>query len=133
MTIPSHSRTAFAIGFWVYGVILLMATHAPAKDVQFLARAAENGLLDPDKLLHLAAYAVLGLLAGLAYGGRWHNTSTAALWLLVLLATWGILDEVTQPLFGRLADASDWIYDLIGSGIGLAAGLGGSRRLTRSS
>ena len=79
MTIPSHSRTAFAIGFWVYGVILLMATHAPAKDVQFLARAAENGLLDPDKLLHLVAYAVLGLLAGLAYGGRWHNTSTVGM------------------------------------------------------
>jgi hypothetical protein len=55
MTIPSYSRTAFVIGFWVYGAILLMATHAPAKDVQFLARAAENGLLDPDKLLHLTA------------------------------------------------------------------------------
>ena len=50
MTSPSHSRKTFAIWFWVYGMILLIATHAPAKDVQFLAHAVDYGLLDPDKL-----------------------------------------------------------------------------------
>jgi len=133
MTSPSHSRNAFTISFWVYGLILVVATHAPAKEVQFLARAAENGMLDADKLLHLTAYGVLGLLAGLAYGGRWQNASTAALWLFTLLTAWGLFDEMTQPLFGRLADVSDLIYDILGSGIGLLAGLYGSSRLMRSS
>ena len=99
--------------------------------MQFIVQAADYGLLDPDKLLHMAAYGVLGLLAALAYGGRWQTTSSAAIALFVLLAAWGIVDELTQPLFGRLADASDWVCDLIGGGIGLAAGLAASRWLAR--
>ena len=131
MTTPSHSRNSFVIWFWVYGMILVVATHAPANDVQFLARAAENDLLDADKLLHLIAYGVLGVLAGLAYGGRWRNASTAAVWLFPLLATWGMMDEATQPLFGRLADVGDLIYDILGSWIGLTAGIFATRRLRR--
>lgn len=130
MTVPRHLRTAFTVCFWAYGLLLMLATHAPARDVQFLVRAADYGLLDPDKLLHMAAYGVLGLLAALAYGGRWQNASTAAITLFVLIAAWGAVDEVTQPLFGRLADANDWVYDLIGGAIGLAAGFATSRWLT---
>lgn len=131
MTVPRHLRTAFTVCFWAYGLLLMLATHAPARDVQFLVRAADYGLLDPDKLLHMAAYGVLGLLAALAYGGRWQNASTAAITLFALLAAWGIVDEVTQPWFGRLADQSDWVCDLIGAAIGLAAGFATSRWLTR--
>jgi len=127
MMLPRHLRTVFTVCFWAYGLILLIATHAPARDVQFIVRAADYGLLDPDKLLHMAAYGVLGLLAALAYGGRWQTMSTAAITLFALLAAWGIVDEVTQPLFGRLADANDLVYDLIGSVIGLAAGFAASR------
>ena len=130
MPLPRHLRTAFTVCFWAYGLFLLIATHAPADEVQFIVQAADYGLLDPDKLLHMAAYGVLGLLAALAYGGRWQTTSSAAIALFVLLAAWGIVDELTQPLFGRLADATDWACDLIGGGIGLAAGLAASRWLT---
>jgi len=130
MPLPRHLRTVFIVCFWAYGLILLIATHAPARDVQFIVRAADYGLLDPDKLLHMAAYGVLGLLAALAYGGRWQTMSSAAVTLFVLIAAWGAVDEMTQPLFGRLADASDWVYDLIGGGIGLAAGFAASRWLT---
>jgi len=130
MPLPRHLRTAFTVCFWAYGIVLLIATHAPADEVQFIVQAADCGLLDPDKLLHMAAYGVLGLLAALAYGGRWQTTLSAAIALFVLLAAWGIVDELTQPLFGRLADASDWACDLIGGGIGLAAGLAASRWLT---
>ncbi len=130
MTIPRHVRTFFTLCFWAYGLVLVIATHAPADDVQFFVRAADYGLLDPDKLLHMAAYAVLGLLAALAYGSRWHTTVRAAVVLFALLAVWGIADELTQPFFGRLADASDWVCDLIGSAIGLAAGLAASRWIT---
>jgi len=131
MTTPSHSRKPFVIWFWVYGMVLVVATHAPAKDVEFLALAVDYGLLEPDKLLHLAAYGVLGLLAGLAYGGRWRKPSSAAVSLFTLLAAWGMLDELTQPLFGRLADVGDLIYDILGIAIGLAAGIFASRWLRR--
>jgi hypothetical protein len=130
MPLPRHLRTVFIVCFWAYGLILLIATHAPARDVQFIVRAADYGLFDPDKLLHMAAYGVLGLLAALAYGGRWQTMSSATVTLFVLIAAWGAVDEVTQPLFGRLADASDWVCDLIGGGIGLAAGFAASRWLT---
>lgn len=131
MPLHGHVRTVCAVCFWAYGVFLLVATHAPADDVRFLVQAADYGLLDPDKLIHMAAYGVLGLLAALAYGGRWRSRSTAAAVLFALLAAWGIADELTQPLFGRLADTSDWVCDLIGSGIGLAAGFAVSRWLAR--
>jgi len=134
MPLPRHLRTVFTVCFWAYGLILLIATHLPADNVEFLVRAADYGLLelDPDKLLHMAAYGVLGLLAALAYGGRWQTLSTAAITLFALLAAWGAVDEVTQPLFGRSADTNDWVYDLIGSLIGLAAGLAASRWLAAS-
>jgi VanZ family protein len=131
MTTPSHSQNSFVIWFWVYGMVLVVATHAPAKDVQFLARAVDYGLLDPDKLLHLTAYSVLGLLAVLAYGNRWRKPSSAVVWLFPLLTVWGMLDEWTQPFFGRLADGSDLIYDIVGIGIGLTAGIFASRWLRR--
>ena len=130
MTISNHVRTAFTVCFWAYALILMIATHAPAQDVQFLVRAADYGLLDADKLLHMAAYGVLGLLAALAYGGLWRTRSTAAIVLFALLASWGVVDELTQPWFGRLADTNDWAYDMLGSAIGLAAGFVASNRLT---
>ena len=134
MPLPHHLRTVFTICFWAYGLILLIATHLPADDVEFIVRAADYGLfeLDPDKLLHMAAYGVLGLLAALAYGGRWQTMTSAAIALFVLLAAWGFVDELTQPLFGRFADANDFVFDLIGGAIGLAAGLAASRWLTTS-
>ena len=132
MPLPRHVRTVFAVCFWAYGLFLMIATHAPADDVQFIVRAADYGLLDPDKLLHMAAYGVLGLLAALAYGGRWQTTLSAAIALFVLLAVWGAADEVTQPLFGRLADMNDWVCDLVGGAIGLAAGFAASRWLAAS-
>ena len=132
MRLPRHLRTVFKVCFWAYGLFLLIATHLPADNVEFIVRAADYGLLDPDKLLHMAAYGVLGLLAALAYGGRWRTTLSAAITLFVLLAAWGAVDEVTQPLFGRLADMSDWVCDLIGGAIGLAAGFAASRWLAAS-
>jgi len=132
MPLPRHFRTAFTVCFWAYGLILLIATHLPADNVEFIVRAADYGLfeLDPDKLLHMAAYGVLGMLAALAYGGRWQTTLSAAIALFVLLTAWGMVDELTQPLFGRFADSSDLAFDIIGSVIGLAAGLAVSRVLT---
>jgi len=132
MLLPRHIRTVFTVCFWAYGLFLLIATHLPADNVEFIVRAADYGLLDPDKLLHMAAYGMLGLLAALAYGCRWRSPLSAAIALFAMLAVWGVVDELTQPLFGRLADANDFVCDLIGGAIGLAAGFAASRWLAPS-
>jgi len=130
MTPIRHVRTVFTACFWAYGIFLVILTHAPVDDVEFLVRAADFRLLDPDKHLHIAAYGVLGLLAALAYGGRWQAVRSAMFVLLPLLAAWGMVDELTQPIFGRTAAADDWICDVIGAAIGLVAGLATSSWLT---
>ena len=130
MILPRHVRTFFTVCFWTYGIFLVLVTHAPVDDVQFLVRAADFRLLDPDKHLHIGAYGVLGLLAALAYGGRWRTAWTAMVVLVPLLAAWGMVDELTQPVFGRTAAVDDWICDVIGAAIGLGVGLAASRWLT---
>jgi VanZ family protein len=115
----------------MYGLLLVVATHAPSAKVQFLVKAVDYGPLAPDKLLHMASYAVLGLLAVLAYGSRWRRPATGVIALFFMLAAWGVLDEATQPFFGRSADVIDWAYDVVGVVLGLAAGLVASRWLDR--
>lgn len=134
MTRPSYRHVVFPVCFWLYGLLLVVATHSPSAKVQFLVKAVDYGLLAPDKLLHMASYTVLGLLAMLAYGSRWRrpaNGVIAVFSLFIMLATWGILDEATQPFFGRAADVIDWAYDVVGVVLGLAAGLVASRWLDR--
>jgi VanZ family protein len=41
--------------------------------------------------------------------------------LAIALASFGAIDEITQPFFRRHADPLDWVYDCIGIGIGIAA------------
>ncbi len=131
MTRPNYFHVAFPVCFWLYGLLLVVATHAPSANVQFLVKAVDYGPLAPDKLLHMASYAVLGLLALLAYGSRWRRPATGVIALFFMLAAWGILDEATQPFFGRAADVIDWAYDVVGVVLGLAAGLVASRWLDR--
>jgi VanZ family protein len=97
----------------VYWLTLITATHIP--------RVPEPlGFRPSDKVVHLLAYAVFGALAGLAWSLRWGLSWRAALGLWLLLAAHGILDEVTQPIFGRHADVLDWYADMLGAAVGLA-------------
>lgn len=98
-----------------YTLTLVFATHYPEPEE----------LLGPnppsDKTLHFLAYGVLGLLAAavLAVSGRWSPRSVAL--LATGLATFAVIDEVTQPWFGRSAEPLDWVYDLAGLAVGIAA------------
>jgi VanZ family protein len=95
--------------------VLVYATHHPAP----------QKLLGPtppsDKLLHLIAYTVLGGLVAAALAARGGWSVRSGVMLLLVLALFAALDEVTQPLFGRWADRLDWAYDGIGLSIGIAA------------
>jgi VanZ family protein len=99
-----------------YVAALLFATHYP-KPQEFLGPNPPS-----DKTLHLVAYGLLGLFAGmtLLLSGRWSRRTVilAALGLAVFAA----LDEATQPLpwFHRTADPLDWVFDCLGISIGLS-------------
>ena len=102
-----------ALATVVYAGVLVFATHYP-KPEDFLGAAAAA-----DKTLHFIAYASLAVLAGatLATAGRW--SPWTAFLLAAALAMFGIVDEVTQPLFRRSAEPLDWVFDCIGIAVGI--------------
>jgi VanZ family protein len=97
-----------------YTLVLVFATHYPRPEE----------LLGPnppsDKTLHFMAYGLLGLLAAatLAASGRWSPRAAAI--GLAALAAFAVIDEVTQPFFGRQAEPLDWVYDVFGLVAGIA-------------
>lgn len=97
-----------------YTAVLLFATHHP-RPQELLGPGAPG-----DKPLHFFAYGVLGgvVSAAIAARGGWKARSAFA--LFVILALFAAADEITQPLFGRFADAVDWAFDQVG----LVAGIG---------
>lgn len=111
--VPRWGRRGLDLVAAAYTGVLVYATHHP--------RPAE--LVGPDapgdKSLHLIAYTVLGALvaAAVASRGGWGWRSAAA--LLVPLAIFAALDEVTQPFFGRFADPVDWACDEFGLVVGI--------------
>jgi VanZ family protein len=50
--------------------------------------------------------------------------------LFAMLAAFAAADEVTQPLFGRAAEATDWVADVAGIAVALAV-WAGCRQVTR--
>lgn len=98
-----------------YSLTLVWATHHPRP----------QDLLGPnppsDKTLHFLAYGLLGALtaATLAVSGRWSRRH--AIILGIGLAVAAVVDESTQPMFGRAAETLDWVFDVIGISLGIAA------------
>lgn len=70
-----------------------------------------------DKIQHIAAFATLGLLGGLAF------PRTAIPRLILLLSLFGAAIEVIQaiPALNRDSDVVDWIADTVACAIPLAA------------
>jgi VanZ family protein len=62
---------------------------------------------------------VLGALVGLAFSQYRRLRLSLAAALLAGVALHGMLDEVTQPLFGRDAEVADWFADVAGAVLGL--------------
>lgn len=118
-------RAAATASFWAYLAVLTVATHVPRVDPAYLETVGRVSPLEPDKTLHLVAYGVLGLLAGIAFAAG--RTSDGVIRLFVALACWAFLDEFTQPLFGRGAEFLDWCHDLAGLAVGLAVAVAADR------
>jgi VanZ family protein len=98
-----------------YAAVLMFATHYPKPE------ELVGGRLPSDKLMHFVAYGVLGFLAALVLRSRGRLVARFAPLLAAGLAGWCVIDEATQPLFGRHADPLDWVYDVIGLAVGIGA------------
>ncbi|MFM9058450.1 MAG: VanZ family protein [Planctomycetaceae bacterium] len=111
---PARLLGALATG---YAGLLVWATHHP-KPQDFLGRHPPS-----DKFLHVAAYAILGALVAATLAAAGRLSPRIGLRAGAALAAFGILDEVTQPLpwFRRTADPLDWVFDLAGIVLGIAA------------
>ena len=99
---------AFVVVFWL--------THIPQQNVPEQLQMASL-----DKILHVAAY---GLLTILALKSLYSPGRLLCAGLLVILTLLSGLDEYTQGLVGRTASVGDWLADLVGIGLVLMAYLG---------
>lgn len=88
-----------------------------------------QGILSQDKLLHAAAYAVLGALAGAAVASGGLAPARAIALAAALASAYGVTDEWHQAhVPGRQADLGDLAADALGALAGAAAGVRASRR-----
>lgn len=106
-------RRLIALATAAYAGVLVVATHYPKPE------ELVGNRLPSDKLLHFVAYGLLGFLAALMLRARGRLVGWTAPLLAAGLAAWAVIDEATQPLFGRAADPLDWVYDVIGITIGI--------------
>jgi hypothetical protein len=115
---PRFSTKLIAGLTLVVGLIwvgMFAGTHLP------IQTAPTNDPYSLDKLEHIAAFALLaGVLATLAAALKIANSKLLP-GVFAVVATYGLLDEVTQSLVrNRQADMLDWLADMAGAALGLA-------------
>jgi VanZ family protein len=113
---------ALAVVCVLYLALMVVATHMS------LSRVAvpQWRLLPFDKVFHFSAYAGLAFLLATLAAAIWTGTQGkrrtrflryAA--VLPVVALYGVIDEVTQPMVGRTMDGLDWLADITGAATGL--------------
>ncbi len=97
----------FFVGFGLFSMFLVTATHLP--HIPTIARGP-----GVDKWLHFSAYGCQTVLAmgALYFTDRLVLKYVAS--LIVVLTTFGAVDELTQPMFHRQAELFDWLADCAG-------------------
>jgi len=110
--ITRHRRllTAVAIVLWA---LAFTATHVPPSDL--------GSVTVSDRVLHVIGYAGLTFWIGLAMVATGAAPRRRVVGIALVLAAYGVFDELTQPIFGRTASIHDWLADLVGLVVGLAA------------
>lgn len=110
-----HRRPGLALA--IYWPVVFVGTHIPR--LQQVRRPPRG--LPLDKLAHFAGYAVLAWLLMLVFT-RAARPATAITLTVLVIAAYGVVDELTQPLVNRTADIWDYLANLLGcaGGIGVA-------------
>ena len=105
---------AFFVGFALFSMFLLTATHLPR--IPTIARGP-----GVDKWLHFSAYGCQTILAmGVLYCTDRLVLKNVA-FLIIVLTTFGAIDELTQPIFHRRAELLDWLADCAGVFFGVCS------------
>ena len=101
------SRRCVLVTIWI---VLATLTHIPVpKSIPQI-----GGI---DKVFHVVAYFPLGLLLPVCRVRGCHRWLTC----LLLIAGYGVLDELFQIPAGRTASVWDWIADVVGASAGIVA------------
>ena len=119
----ARARRTIYVVLALYWIALLIGTHKsslPSLPTNF------------DKVLHFSAYAGLAFLLSASIFWCHKVPWWQFIVLLVAVAAFGGLDELTQPPFGRTADWYDWFADLAGVVVGVSLGAAVNHRLQRA-
>ncbi len=107
---PTVLRTVFRIGFVLYTMALLTATHWP--------RLTVHGPVDrTDLVIHVGAFF---LWTCLLFTTQWVAAGSCGcfkrriVWTGVAGFVFAVFDELTQPMFDRMADPLDMLADWFG-------------------
>jgi VanZ family protein len=73
-----------------------------------------------DSLAHFAGYAGLSALLWLCLWTRGRGAWRRELAVLIVMALYGAIDELTQTLTGRTPELGDWLFDMSGALLALA-------------
>lgn len=110
MSRPSPHSARVRVIAWVmlcmYVGLAVTLTHVPRVPSEL------NGY--SDKSLHFVGYFAYGAFLYTAMGLTLPRQRFVWLIVLLILAGWAALDELTQPYFGRDCDILDWRADMIG-------------------
>jgi VanZ family protein len=105
---------AWQLALACYWVALFIGTHVPIDRIPIVQGST-------DKLAHIIAFAGLSGIFAIAWRltvGR--LTLMHAVWIWLVVVTYGVLEELTQPFAGRVASIWDLLADSSGAWIGLA-------------
>jgi VanZ family protein len=110
--VPETKRLWFRWPIWIATITFWLAciymTHVPHPP-------SFTDVVPWDKLKHFGGFGTLASLLYLSVWvkgfGRWQTV----LIVIVMLATYGALDERTQPWTGRDCDIHDWYADVCGT------------------
>ncbi len=84
-----------------------------------------------DKLIHLGAYFIMGILAWRFFYDYFDKPKTVAILSLCFCSLYGVSDEWHQYYVpGRETDVLDWMADTLGASIALAAIQLGKKRVS---
>lgn len=94
-----------------YCVLIFVLSHRPTLPMPML-------FPHQDKLHHLVAYAVMGLLAWRAFSWRLRGYRELALVTVIFCSFYGVTDEYHQSFIaGRDSDVVDWLADTAGAAV----------------
>lgn len=117
-----RARPALRVMLVLATLALLTATHWPGMKI-------DGPVPRTDMWIHALTYGVWTAL--FAFAGLAGEPGTARGAILAALAgvALGALDELTQPLFTRTADATDLLADALGAALGAGAAWAAARAL----